>query len=111
MVYWRQRQGVSFHRCRDPAAEMPERMKIPGKTRGGCRKRKEKIMAEIRYNYEKEQNRVAAYDGSKCVGTCEYTAPGSIWIITHTKVDPAYGGQGIAGALVDGVMQEAKKVG
>jgi glutaredoxin-related protein/predicted GNAT family acetyltransferase len=68
-------------------------------------------MAEIRYNYEKEENLVAAYDGSKRVGNCEYAAPGSFWIITHTTVDPEYGGQGIAGALVDGVMREAEKAG
>lgn len=68
-------------------------------------------MSDIKYIYEKEQNRIAAYDGSKCAGVCEYTAPGNFWIITHTIVDPTYGGQGIARALVDTLMGEAVRAG
>ena len=51
------------------------------------------FMGNIRFNYEKERKRVAAYDGSKCIGTCNYVTPGSSWIITHTEVDSAYGGR------------------
>lgn len=68
-------------------------------------------MANIRFNYEEEQKRVAAYDGSKCVGSCNYVNPGSFWIITHTDVDPAYGGQGIARSLVDILMHQAVEAG
>ena len=68
-------------------------------------------MSNIRFNYEKEQKRVAAYDGSKCVGSCNYVNPGSFWIITHTDVDPAYGGQGIARSLVDILMHQAVEAG
>ena len=68
-------------------------------------------MENIRFNYEKERKRVAAYDGSKCIGTCNYVTPGSFWIITHTEVDSAYGGQGIARSLVDLLMHQAIEAG
>lgn len=68
-------------------------------------------MAEIKFNYEKKQKRIAAYDGSKCVGICTYVDPGSFWIITHTEVNTAYGGQGIARSLVDNLMHQAIEAG
>lgn len=63
------------------------------------------------YRFEKENKRAAAYDGDKLVGRCEFTNPGSFWIITHTIVDSNYGGQGIAGKVLDLLMSEAKKEG
>ena len=70
------------------------------------RHKKEKFVMNIRF--EMEQKRAAAYDGEKLAGECDFLELPAFWIITHTEVDPAYGGQGIAGALVDCVVQAAK---
>lgn len=61
----------------------------------------------IEIQYEKERLQATAYSGEQEVGRCQYTVPGSFWIITHTVVDPAYGGQGIAADLVAAVMEAA----
>ena len=45
----------------------------------------------------------------KHVGECEFTVEDSVWSITHTGVDPAYGGRGIAKMLVLKVVEEARK--
>ena len=63
-------------------------------------------MIEIRY--EKEQKRAAAYDGDRQIGECEYLAFGDVWNVVHTGVDPAYGGKGIAGDLVQCVVDAAR---
>ena len=61
--------------------------------------------------YRSEQGRVAAYDGERRVGVCSYREEGGLWIADHTEVDPAYGGQGIAGKLVSLLAEEARKKG
>ena len=33
------------------------------------------------------------------------------WVITHTEVDPAYGGQGIARRLIEEIVAEARRAG
>ncbi|MBR0374027.1 MAG: N-acetyltransferase [Mogibacterium sp.] len=70
-------------------------------------------MIEIRF--EKEALRAAAYDvqdsASVLVGTCTYEPDGPDWAIMHTNVDPAYGGQGIAGRLVAAVVDAARAEG
>ncbi|WP_130837303.1 N-acetyltransferase [Lachnoclostridium sp. Marseille-P6806] len=65
----------------------------------------------IAIQFEKERRRAAAYDGSRLVGECEIAAGKTFWVITHTEVNQEYGGQGIAGELVDCVVQEAKTEG
>lgn len=58
---------------------------------------------------EPEQNRAAAYDGEKQVGICTYVIDReNVWTLDHTVVDPAYGGKGIAGALVAAVADMAR---
>ncbi len=66
-------------------------------------------MIDIRF--ENDQNRAAAYDGDKCIGTCKVAVLKSFWIIRHTATDINYNGQGIAGKLVDCVMDAAKAAG
>ena len=61
----------------------------------------------IEVKFEMEKKRASAWDGEKMVGTCEFLVLPSFWIINHTVVDPSYGGQGIAGRLVDCVVQAA----
>ena len=42
--------------------------------------------------FEPEHFRSAAYDGERCVGVAELEEARGCWVITHTEVDPAYGG-------------------
>ena len=61
--------------------------------------------------YEEKNCRSAAYDGEKLVGECDCEENGKIWTAFHTEVDPAYGGQGIAGRLVACVAGAARERG
>lgn len=63
---------------------------------------------QITVVFEPELNRSAAYIDGKHVGECEFTVEGSVWSITHTGVDSAYGGRGIAKMLVLKVIEEAR---
>ncbi len=65
----------------------------------------------IDIKYEQDQNRAAAYDGDKLIGTCVYSSMKTFWIIRHTATNTDYGGQGIAGKLLDCVMNAAKEAG
>lgn len=65
----------------------------------------------IKIVHEAENKRSAAYDGEKNVGECTYSESPEIWIIDHTFVDDAYGGQGIAGKLVTEVVERAREKG
>ena len=62
----------------------------------------------VKIYYVQDQKRSAAYDDGRLIGACDYSMPGSYWIITHTQTDPAYAGQGIAADLVQCVMQAAE---
>ena len=62
-------------------------------------------MADIQFR--PEEMRAVALDGEKVIGECKVSASGRLWLLTHTEVDPAYGGQGIAGKLVDCVVEAA----
>ena len=64
---------------------------------------------QVNVVFEPELNRSAAYIHGKHVGECEFVVDGSVWSITHTGVDPAYGGRGIAKTLVLKVIEEARK--
>ena len=66
-------------------------------------------MAEIRF--EKNRMRAAAYDDMKEAGECVVEVGNGCWTIIHTGVDKAYGGQGIAGKLVQCVADEARREG
>ncbi|WP_037359070.1 GNAT family N-acetyltransferase [Selenomonas sp. oral taxon 892] len=61
--------------------------------------------------FEPEHFRSAAYDGETRVGVAEIEDTRECWVITHTEVDPAYGGQGIARRLIEGVVAEARRAG
>ncbi len=64
-------------------------------------------MIEIRL--EENRNRAAAYDGEKEAGECTYQVRNGKWIIDHTFTDPAYGGQGIAGKMVQCIAEAAQE--
>ena len=61
--------------------------------------------------FEKERSRSAAYDGASCIGYAVIEERGGRWVITHTEVDPAYGGQGIARRLIEEVIAAARRDG
>ena len=54
----------------------------------------------IKIVYEEQNLRTAAYDGDTLAGQCTYVVRDGLWDLEHTIVDPAYGGQGLAGKLV-----------
>ncbi len=54
----------------------------------------------IKIIFERDKQRAAAYDGEKTVGFCQVQISDREWTITHTEVDPAYGGKGISRKLV-----------
>ena len=61
--------------------------------------------------FEPEHFRSAAYDGETRVGVAEIEDTHGCWVITHTEVDPAYGGQGIARRLIEEIVAEARRAG
>lgn len=46
-------------------------------------------------------------DQGRLIGKCVYENKGDHWIITTTKVDPAYDGHGLGRQLVDAVVVAA----
>ena len=65
----------------------------------------------MQIRYEAEHCRSAAYDGERRVGVAEFDAQDGRWVITHTEVDPAYGGQGIARKLIEALIAAARRDG
>ncbi len=63
----------------------------------------------IKIIHEKDEKRSAAYDGDKNIGESTYSESKNLWIIDHTFVEEEYGGQGIAGKLVEKLVEEARK--
>ena len=53
----------------------------------------------------------AGISGQKLVGVAEIEDTHGCWVITHTEVDPAYGGQGIARRLIEEIVAEARRAG
>ena len=65
----------------------------------------------MQIRYEAEHCRSAAYDGERRVGVAEFDAQDGRWVITHTEVDPAFGGQGIARKLIEALIEAARSDG
>ena len=61
----------------------------------------------IKIVFKKEEKKSIAYDFDKQIGECDFEEISDTWNITHTEVDSAYGGQGIAKKLVESVIQNA----
>ncbi len=68
----------------------------------------EKMKDPVAVAFEEAANRSAAYKEGELIGVCEFSVSEQIWIIDHTGVRPAYGGQGIARRLVEKVIEEAR---
>ena len=65
----------------------------------------------IKIVYEEQNLRTAAYDGDKLAGQCTYVVRDGFWDLEHTIVDAAYGGQGLAGKLVQELVSKARERG
>ena len=65
-------------------------------------------MDPISIVFEEAKSRSVAYANGKQVGECEFRVTDIAWVITHTGVRTAYGGQGIAGQLMEKVIEEAR---
>lgn len=61
----------------------------------------------IRIEFDKENNRIVAYDNKKKIGECVFVEDDKFWNIVHTEVNNLYQGQGIAKKLVENVIKEA----
>ncbi len=74
---------------------------------------KEKIrtlhLSTIRYAFEAENRRAAAYDNDKCIGVCEFSEEKESRNITHTKVDSAYQGLGIAKGMLELIIEKSRE--
>ena len=62
----------------------------------------------IKIVFKKKKKRSIAYDLDKQIGECDFEEINDTWNITHTEVDSAYQGQGIAKKLVENVVQNAQ---
>lgn len=62
----------------------------------------------IKIVFREKEKRAIAYDSDKQIGECDFEEIDNTWNITHTEVDSAYQGQGIAKRLVESVIQNAK---
>ena len=58
--------------------------------------------------FEEDAHRSAAYIDGEQLGECEFSPSKTTWIISHTGVEPAYEGRGIARRLVEKVIEEAR---
>ena len=74
--------------------------------------REERHIAMVdRVVLDREHSRVAAYEGDSLAGECTFEKNEAEWVITHTIVDPAYGGQKVGQRLVALAVTEARKDG
>jgi len=63
----------------------------------------------IHYQFEKERNRVAAYDHNEHeVGECTFFKSKNLWTIDHTFVDPEIRGQNVAAYLIKIIVEQAR---
>ncbi|MDA8371115.1 MAG: GNAT family N-acetyltransferase [Nocardiopsaceae bacterium] len=55
--------------------------------------------------------RYEAVDGDRVAGSVMYTPSDGVLVLTHTKVDPSYEGQGVGGTLVRGALDDVRSRG
>ncbi len=64
---------------------------------------------DVTVSFDERGCRSVAYLGNERIGECDYEETGDGWVIYHTEVDEAYGGQGIAKRLVYAILEQADK--
>lgn len=66
----------------------------------------------MKYEYKQVENRVVAIDGEREVGEITYADRGDdVWVFNHTYVNPSHRGGGVAGGLLQALVDEAIKQG
>lgn len=68
-------------------------------------------MKKIDIQFSAGEQRALALDGERQIGFASYFENGKIRVLDHTFVEPEYNGRGIAGQLVDRVIDEARQAG
>jgi predicted GNAT family acetyltransferase len=78
--------------------EIPQRIHAPSIEKGA-----------IRYQFERERNRAAAYDHNEHeVGECTFVKSKNLWVIDHTFVVPDIRGQNVAASLIKIIVEQAR---
>lgn len=68
-------------------------------------------MPDIEYLFEEDHRRVAAYMEGALIGEASYTPEGNTWSIDRTFVDERARGRGVAAALIENLVKEARGKG
>lgn len=63
----------------------------------------------MEYKIDKKENQVQVFDGGRKIGFISLVNKGYLIDAPHTEVDKEYGGQGIAGKLVDKLVEYARE--
>ncbi len=63
----------------------------------------------VTISFKEDENRSIAFDENIEIGECTYQVSDGVWNISHTFVEPEYGGQGIAKQLVDKIIWQARE--
>lgn len=63
----------------------------------------------MEYKINEEAREVQVFDGDKKIGHINMVFKGDVIDAPHTEVDKEYGGQGIAGKLVDKLVEYARE--
>ncbi len=66
-------------------------------------------MCSVRY--EEDRNRVAAYDGDRVVGECDYQRTGRTWLISRVHVSDDYNDGSAGNQLMECVARHARLKG
>ncbi|RNL61985.1 N-acetyltransferase [Nocardioides marmoriginsengisoli] len=68
-------------------------------------------MSDIEVSNNTELSRYEAHIDGQLAGFAEYHLRGSSIVFTHTEVGEAFGGQGVAGAIVRSSLDEIRAAG
>lgn len=68
-------------------------------------------MSDIEVSNNTELSRYEAHVGGELAGFAEYHLRSSSIVFTHTEVDPAFEGQGVAGSIVRQSLDQIRAAG
>ncbi len=67
--------------------------------------------AEVRVQNNPEKNRYEVFEDGQLAGFAEYMLTDGLITFTHTEVDPAFEGKGLASQLVQFAMDDVRATG
>lgn len=65
----------------------------------------------FRVEHEPADGRFVAYAGDELAGFTEYSVADDVMVLPHTLTRPAYGGKGVASAVVHAALEHARDEG